>query len=676
MDCIGENCSVRNEVQILQTAYSDYGDSEPPKKRLKRFNVWNYFVKIHKDGKEMCECMTCGRVFTCDGRSGNSHLNLHIPICPLVMKSRIAEHFKLKKIDHRMVRESITQMTIKNHLPFRSVEWGEFREFTKFVSFNEAQFLSRYDVANDVMKVYLLEKEKLKKQLAAIEGGVCLSFRCWTSSASSCGYITLTAHFMDDQWNLTVKLLNFCHFDPSHDNFELSRKVIGCLQEWGIERNIFSITMDNASANDGNLQNVKNQLCSLDSLLRTFITSTTAPSLEKHFKCCAHILDLMVQESLKVVSDLLDKIRKSLKYVSVSNSRLKQFCQCVEEVGGGDGSDGLHLDVSGKWISTYTMLKNAIEYRSAFEHMCLKDTSYSHCPSSEEWERGEKICEFLKIFYGLTTMISQSTYPTSETHLRKIGGIEFSLKKMMLSEDDEIRDMASKMSNEFDKYLSEYSMILAFGCVLDPYLKFEYLEYLYEKLGDAETVKDKVNNVRKAFHTLFNEYANKCASNSTRFSLMDSRSSTWGRKMESIDIKFQAYLEKKRQKKYAGGVTQLDLYLKETDVYYKNPLQYWKYIGRKYDILARMARDVLSVPLITVGSESAFSPGSCILNRYRSCMVSENLQALVCTHNWLSGFSPIDRFGDGIEEIRKIGINLSKQVSKCHCVHENKTEDS
>jgi len=54
----------------------------------------------------MCECMTCGRVFTCGGRSGNSHLNQHILVCPLIMKSRISEHFKLKKIDHRMVRES------------------------------------------------------------------------------------------------------------------------------------------------------------------------------------------------------------------------------------------------------------------------------------------------------------------------------------------------------------------------------------------------------------------------------------------------------------------------------------------------------------------------------------------------------------------------------------------
>jgi hypothetical protein len=93
-------------------------------------------------------------------------------------------------------------------------------------------------------------------------------------------------------------------------------------------------------------------------------------------------------------------------------------------------------------------------------------------------------------------------------------------------------------------------------------------------------------------------------------------------------------------------LTQLDHYLKDTDGCYsfKNPLEYWKYIGHKYGILERMARDVLSIPIITVASESAFSPGSCILNRYRSCMPSENLQALVCSHNWLFGFTPSGKF--------------------------------
>lgn len=97
-------------------------------------------------------------------------------------------------------------------------------------------------------------------------------------------------------------------------------------------------------------------------------------------------------------------------------------------------------------------------------------------------------------------------------------------------------------------------------------------------------------------------------------------------------------------------MTQLDLYLKETNTHYKNPLDYWKYFGHKYDIIERMARDLFSIPIITVASESAFSPGSCILNKYRNCMVSENLQALVCSHNWLYGFSPSGKFYSNLSE--------------------------
>jgi len=36
--------------------------------------------------------------------------------------------------------------------------------------------------------------------------------------------------------------------------------------------------------------------------------------------------------------------------------------------------------------------------------MGLNDTTYSDCPSSEEWERGEKICAFLNNFFELTNI--------------------------------------------------------------------------------------------------------------------------------------------------------------------------------------------------------------------------------------------------------------------------------
>jgi hypothetical protein len=91
-------------------------------------------------------------------------------------------------------------------------------------------------------------------------------------------------------------------------------------------------------------------------------------------------------------------------------------------------------------------------------------------------------------------------------------------------------------------------------------------------------------------------------------------------------------------------VTQLDLYLKEKCIGHANVLQYWKRDNQGCDILARMARDVLSIPIIAVASESAFSHGSNILNKYRSSVLSENLQALVCSHNWFFGFSVSVKF--------------------------------
>ena len=63
-----------------------------------------------------------------------------------------------------------------------------------------------------------------------------------------------------------------------------------------------------------------------------------------HIRYFAHILNLIVQNGLKVASDTLQKIRQIVHYVRASKNRMKQFSQCVEQVSDIDTSIGLRSD--------------------------------------------------------------------------------------------------------------------------------------------------------------------------------------------------------------------------------------------------------------------------------------------------------------------------------------------
>jgi len=45
------------------------------------------------------------------------------------------------------------------------------------------------------------------------------------------------------------------------------------------------------------------------------------------------------------------------------------------------------------------MLKSVLLYQRTFSSLEFEDRGYVNCPTNEEWDKGEKICEFLHPFY-------------------------------------------------------------------------------------------------------------------------------------------------------------------------------------------------------------------------------------------------------------------------------------
>ena len=66
-------------------------------------------------------------------------------------------------------------------------------------------------------------------------------------------------------------------------------------------------------------------------------------------------------------------------------------------------------------------------------------------------------------------------------------------------------------------------------------------------------------------------------------------------------------------------------------------LSFWKANQFRFPELASMARDVLSVPISTVASESTFSVGGRVIDQFRSSLRPDTVEALVCTRDWLYG---------------------------------------
>ena len=60
----------------------------------------------------------------------------------------------------------------------------------------------------------------------------------------------LTVHYVDSNWKLNSKVLNFRHLEPPHTGSILCEIVYELLRDWGIMHKVFSLTLDNASSNN------------------------------------------------------------------------------------------------------------------------------------------------------------------------------------------------------------------------------------------------------------------------------------------------------------------------------------------------------------------------------------------------------------------------------------------
>jgi hypothetical protein len=98
-----------------------------------------------------------------------------------------------------------------------------------------------------------------------------------------------------------------------------------------------------------------------------------------------------------------------------------------------------------------------------------------------------------------------------------------------------------------------------------------------------------------------------------------------------------------------------------------NILTWWKGKTNKYNVLSRIARDILAIPVSTVSSESAFSTGGRVLDSFRSSLNPSTVEALICTQNWIKSPKVVDLEYE-LVEVEKIESGMNSLFQICFII--------
>ncbi|XP_040361816.1 zinc finger BED domain-containing protein RICESLEEPER 2-like [Rosa chinensis] len=513
---------------------------------IKRSFVWEHFKEYDKvvkgkdaEGndvdivKKRAYCIHCprGKIgdFAADSsRNGTSGMIRHInQFCryypPNISKSQrvlvgdksLGNKLTAVAYDQDDYVDACVEMIVMDELPFSFVEKKGFNRFCGRVC-PLFKVPSRRKLVRRFLSIYDAQKKELSKTMK--EYRVCLTTDTWTS-VQNINYMVLTAHFIDVDWKMHKRVINFCVIQ-NHQGATIGRLIESCLLQWEIEK-VLTITVDNASANKSALEWLRSKMNKCSSY------KIVLGGKYMHVRCTAHITNLIVGHGLKRLQKSVLAIRNAVKYVRSSPNRLDSFRKAVEK-------EKLPLtrlvclDVPTRWNSTYLMLEAALKFKKAFARMEEDDDElylgYFKEPEEEydeegnvvpsrnkrnrvgppeepDWDKAEVFVDLLRVFYDVTLRVSASLHPTVHTTFHDVVTMERNIENLFIAPEmatgsdteNVLTDMVANMRSKFLKYyggFTDLNHLVIVGLVQDARFKLRnYSHFLKEEGMDDVDVQ-------------------------------------------------------------------------------------------------------------------------------------------------------------------------------------------
>jgi hypothetical protein len=645
--------------------------------------VWEDFQKIYKtiNGKRVrygAKCIHCNKQYSGLSSGGTGHLRRHWNKCEK-RKEKLGHKVQTQisfNPDGSMrnweycpmfARIALVKLIARLDVPICMGESDAFEDYIKTAHNPKFSGVSRQTTTRDIEKYFSDSKVKLVETLtSSAVNCVCLTSDIWSGNAKE-DYLSVVAHFINSDWQMEKRVLGLRLIDESHSGQNIADRVASVLDDFGVSEKVFAVTLDNASSNASAMHHLRPLLSKylgfdvpvVSSL--SFDEGSEVHSMFLHQRCACHIINLIVKEALTDLKPLIETFRTAISWMNSSNQRIaayKSYC-LVTNV----RPRKFQLDMEVRWNSTYLMLKHLFPHKSTFTTFI-----HGHYPRTENgqlllndrhWDVAEKVLKFLDLFHDATVSLSGVYYPTSPLMIHYLVKIAKHLETY--ANDAHIRSVVQPMIDKYNKYWRDIPLLYSFAFILDPRAKIKGFTRALRHLGHA-TSTDYSNylvTTRARLTDVYNKYEQKYGG--VRLRRPDppnpsgKKRSVWdeiyddgddgynvGGKQPlapnlslSRDTSASALLSAVTS---SASTSELVSYLDCDTVNQLNDdfniLNWWHEHKLTYPVLSIMAKDILTVPVSTISSESTFSMTGRIIEERRRSLRPEMVEMLTCIKDW------------------------------------------
>lgn len=562
----------------------------------------------------------------------------------------------------------LMKFIIAEEQPISLVEKDSFNRYSEGLNKN-FKMPSMHVLKRNIIDYYHSFDRWISEYCKGINSRCSFTTDLWTSNQTY-SYMSVTMHFIDKNWMLKHFILDFIPFEHNHKGSNIGDQLWEVLRKRGLCNSILTIVSDNASNNDTAIDYI------IDLMKKTLNVVLIHNGDFLRGRCWPHIINIIIKAAFELIAALLGNLRGHInKLHASSNLKLMFFHYAKESYVELETDDqifkrmrSIHkqpsLDCITRWSSTYEMISSAYPYRNTFTiwNAYLKGTKNELPPiTKEDWDNVETLMKFLKPFKDCTARLSVTKQPTINlvyfeytelvTHLdqyRKLPGANAS--SVTNTTESFAKIMTEKILTYWDAS-SNLEPIYAIAHILDPRFKTRYMTEVLNL--EKKVVESYVTFLKSLVDYYSDEFGNEpeklpFASAAVKMETDELFNHPW----------FMDNSSQPNQNNEVGLYLSLN---KEPHGKHFDILQWWKVNEGTFPNMAKIARDILSVPASSISSESAFSGSGRLISKNRASLKPEfasMLMKLKCWehefphHNW----NP-DLDENRIEELEKYMID-------------------